>query len=237
MAIEIFSGWNKRPADDLEQQEPYRTYYFICEGSKTEPFYFKSLISNKKELDIHSSLKLCLLERTEADKTNSHPKHLLKYAENQKRKFLKDDYFDRTRDKMIIIFDADRFEYHDSNYTEIIETAETSGNILGITNPSFELFLLLHYPNSYKDTIEPLKDEFLKKENLTKKNHLITKKFNEKYGINSKHNSKIGDLIKQLNIAIIQEKELNQDIHNCKGRLTSNIGQIIQSIIDDNCSN
>ena len=30
------------------------------------------------------------------------------------------------------------------------------------------------------------------------------------------------------------EKKLNEDIHNCKGKITCNIGKIIQSIKDDN---
>ena len=33
--------------------------------------------------------------------------------------------------------------------------------------------------------------------------------------------------------AVRKEKKINQDIHNCKGVITSNIGQIIESIMNE----
>ena len=234
MPIEIYSGWTRRPTDSMPQQEPYKKYFFICEGSNTETYYIRSLINNKRELNIKSVIEILLLERTGEDKAKSHPKQLLEFAKTQKGSGKKN--FDAKRDKFVIVFDADRFEYHDKNYDSIVTDAENSGYILGITNPSFELFLLLHRPNSYIEIIEPLKDEFLKKKNLSGDNHLITKKFSEVFGINPKRSKKVGDLISNLHIAVMQEKNLNQDIHKCKGQLTCNIGQIIQSIINDTYS-
>jgi hypothetical protein len=52
-------------------------------------------------------------------------------------------------------------------------------------------------------------------------------------GVNPKKNSSIGELAKRVNIAIAQEKKINEDIHNCKGRVTCNIGKIIESIRND----
>ena len=52
----------------------------------------------------------------------------------------------------------------------------------------------------------------------------------EKTGMNSKHNSGIGNLALKIDIAIEQEKKINQDITDCKGKLTSNIAQIISGI-------
>ncbi len=55
----------------------------------------------------------------------------------------------------------------------------------------------------------------------------------QRTGINSKTNSAIGNLAENVRIAIDQEKHLNQDIHNCLGQLTSNIGKIIDMILAD----
>ena len=52
----------------------------------------------------------------------------------------------------------------------------------------------------------------------------------DKTGMNSKHNSDIGDLALKIDVAIEQEKKINQDISDCKGKLTSNIAQIISGI-------
>ena len=50
--IHEYSNWNLRSADTLEEIEPLRKFVFICEGSKTEDYYFKELI-NPKSNQIH----------------------------------------------------------------------------------------------------------------------------------------------------------------------------------------
>lgn len=43
MPVHTYTNWNSRPSDREEQVEPYRKYYFICEGANTETFYFENL--------------------------------------------------------------------------------------------------------------------------------------------------------------------------------------------------
>jgi len=52
-------------------------------------------------------------------------------------------------------------------------------------------------------------------------------------GINPKKNSAIGELAEKVEIAIEQEKKINEDIHQCKGQITCNIGRIIDEIRKD----
>ena len=52
-------------------------------------------------------------------------------------------------------------------------------------------------------------------------------------GINPKKNSAIGELAKKIEIAIEQEKNINEDIHQCKVQITCNIGRIIDEIRKD----
>ncbi len=52
-------------------------------------------------------------------------------------------------------------------------------------------------------------------------------------GINPKKNAMIGELAKKIDIAIEQEKKINEDIHKCKGQVTCNIGKIIEQIKND----
>ena len=114
----------------------------------------------------------------------------------------------------------------------IIKKGKSSGNILGVTNPSFELFLLLHFDGSFEQDILGNEEEYLKEENLSKKGYVYQKLF-KKTKMNSRKNPKIGELANNIFIAIKQEKLINQDIECCKGRLTSNIGKIVESIIKD----
>ena len=82
--VRSYTNWNSRTTDEEEQIEPYRKYFFICEGANTETWYFKKLIDIRKELNIHPLIDIRLLEKTEGDRDISFPRRLIKFAENQK---------------------------------------------------------------------------------------------------------------------------------------------------------
>ena len=46
----------------------------------------------------------------------------------------------------------------------IIKKGKSSGNILGVTNPSFELFLLLHFDGSLEQDILGSEEKYLKED-------------------------------------------------------------------------
>ena len=66
--VKSYTNWNSRATDEEEQIEPYRKYFFICEGANTETWYFKKLIDIRKSLNIHPLIDIRLLEKTEEDK-------------------------------------------------------------------------------------------------------------------------------------------------------------------------
>lgn len=228
--VKSYSNWNRRATDNQLQGEPYRKYFFICEGANTETWYFRKLIDLRKMLNIHPVIDLRLLEKTEGDRDISYPQKLINFAESQKNN--PEIRFDEERDKMIIVFDADIFEEKVNNYNELILRSE-QGNILAISNPAFELFLLLHFEGSYENEIVQNESEIIKNEKDGNQTFIYNLLLG-KTGLNSKKNSKIGDLAFQVETAILQEKRINQNIHDCKGKLTCNIGQIIESIRNDN---
>ena len=170
-----------------------------------------------------------LLEKTEGDRDISFPRRLIKFAENQKEN--PEIAFDKERDKMIVVFDGDIFEEKVLDYDELVAEGEKK-NILAVSNPAFELFLLLHYENSYEDDIEPKAEQIIQNE---KDGHqtFIYKLLLARTGINPKKNAAIGELAKNIEIAIEQEKKINEDIHQCKGQITCNIGRIIDEIRND----
>ena len=51
--------------------------------------------------------------------------------------------------------------------------------------------------------------------------------------INAKSNSEIGKLADKVLIAIEQEKKVNQDIRMLKGKISSNVGCVIEYIINE----
>ena len=225
--VRNYSNWNKRDADNIEQLEPYKKFFFICEGANTETWYFQKLVDLRKQLGIHPLIDICFLEKTEEDRDITYPIKLLKFADQQKKN--EEIGFDMEHDKMIVVFDADIFETKVENYDEILRIALENGDILAVSNPAFELFLLLHFPESYSEIISPNQTEILKNEKGGNQT-FIYKLLLEKCGMNCKKNSKIGELAQQIDIAIEQEKFLNQDITAVRGNLTCNIGKIIADI-------
>lgn len=228
MPIHTYSNWNRRHSDTEEQIEPYRKYFFICEGANTETFYFKKLIDLRKELNIHPLIDIRLWEKTGEDKDISFAKNLTTFAFAQKTK---DNGFDPDRDKLIIVFDADIFEEKVHGYEELIRKIEKS-DIAAVTNPSFELFLILHIENSFEQCILNQEKQYLTKDDTGSYRHAYTV-LHSLTGMNAKKNPQIGQLAENVLYAISQEKKINQDIHNCKGIVTSNIGAIIESIMNE----
>ena len=203
MPVHVYTNWNKRQSDLKEQIEPFRKYFFICEGANTESFYFKKLIDLRKELGIHPLIDVCFLEKTETDKNISFPSNLVKFAFEQKT--VETNEFDINRDNMVVVFDADIFEEKVKGYDKLIELIEKS-DIAAVTNPNFELFLLLHLKNSYENYIRGNEKEFLTKD--------IKNKYSYSYnllhditGINSKKNPNIGNLAQDVLCAISEEKK------------------------------
>lgn len=227
--VRSYTNWNSRRTDNEVQREPYRKYFFICEGVNTETWYFRKLIDIRKSLDIHPLIDIRLLEKTEGDKDISFPRKLIAFAESQKEN--EDISFDRERDKMIIVFDADIFEEKVQDYDEVVALGEVN-NILAVSNPAFELFLLLHFENAYEEDIKPNEAQIIKNEKDGNQT-FIYKLLLARTGMNPKKNSAIGELAKNVDTAIVQERKINEDIHVCKGKVTCNIGKIIEEIKND----
>ena len=226
--IRTYSNWNNRSTKSDDQIEPYRHYYFICEGKNTEKWYFEKLIDIRKELSIHSEIEIAYLEKTGEHENLSNPRKLIEFADEQKSKG--SIAFDTKFDKMIVIFDADVFESRLNNYEQVIENG-LKNNMLGVTNPSFELFLLLHYENSADQVILPEASNIIQNNwvgNGQNRRRVIEDIFRKKSGMRPKTNKGVGELANNVLIAINQEKKLNNDITLCKGTVTCNIGKKVK---------
>ncbi len=232
MPIHTYSSWNIRLSDQDNQREPYRKYYFICEGANTETYYFRRLIDRRRELGIHPLIEICLCEKTEEDRDISFPRKLLVFANQQKQEMISKDEFDRDRDRMILVFDGDIFEEKVQGYEDLIEDIEHENNIAAVSNPGFELYLILHFKNAYHLYIQGNEDKFLQMDEKRRYSyayhtlHGLTK-------MNAKTNKDIGLLADHVLTAIEEEKKINQDIHNLKGNVSCNIGAIIESILNE----
>ena len=230
MPVHTYTNWNSRPSDKEDQIEPYRKYFFICEGANTETFYFRKLIDLRKTLGIHPLIDVRLWEKTDEDRNLSFPKNLVAFAEKQKS--VPENGFDLERDKMVVVFDGDIFEEKVAGYDELIASIEEKMDIAAVTNPGFELFLILHVSGSYDQYIKNHEADYLKTDDVGKYSYAAAV-FHDLTGMNPKKNPDVGELAERIHVAIAQEKLINQDIHNLKGIVSSNVGKIIEGIINE----
>ena len=86
--------------------------------------------------------------------------------------------------------------------------------------------------NAYHDIIRPHEGELLENRKQNKK-RFAQALFTKEYRINPKSNPAVGDLAHDVDIAIEQEKHLNQDVGRCLEMLTCNVGQAIETIKND----
>lgn len=226
-----YTNWNKRDYDKEEKIEPYRKYYFICEGQNTEKYYFKRLIDLRKQLNISPFIDIIFLEKTGKDIGSSNPKSLIALADDfiKKNKYK----FDVNFDKIILVFDLDIYENDNEEFQKIIYDTNKKGYMLAVTNPSFELFLLLHKENSLNDIIIPNEQNIVKNEWVGKnknRKRFINDLFYKTFNFDPKSSDKVKAFVEDVAIAISQEQRINNDYTNSHNRLTSNIGKTIEKI-------
>lgn len=230
MPLTLKNNWLKRPFDDSPEMEEYKTYYFVCEGQNTEMWYMEELINCLSEKVRPNQVRLSLLEKTGKDATSSHPKKLLELSKEVVVE--KYDNFDTDIDKMVLIFDLDVYRRKKDEFQELLENREDY-HIFAYSNPTFELFLLLHKEDAYKQVIEPNSKEIFENKKIGNSKKYLEKLTSEVFGINPKTNKDIGKLAKDIDTAIKEEKNINENEKECLTKLTCNIGLVIENIIND----
>lgn len=215
-----------RFSDAGEAIEPRRRLYLLYEGAHTERLYFSSLVAllNRKGLPKYLAVNRC--DRTEGDEGASNPKKLLELAGT----VMADGAFSE-EDEVAIVFDADVYKDDVDGYCELLKECEDSGVVPYVTYPAFELFLLLHLENGLERWITPNEAEILENRKKGKRRYL-DRLFSEATGMNPKSNPQIGKLATNYSLACEQEGGLNQDSSRAIGALTSNVGLLVQHLLE-----
>lgn len=120
-----------------ERREAFRDARLIViasEGKDTERIYFKALAKEYTNLRVH----VHILERSENDQNNSSPEHVLKQLNDYKSKYdLEAD------DELWLVVDKDRWTEAMLSHVAT-ECSQEVAMHMALSNPCFELWLLLH---------------------------------------------------------------------------------------------
>ncbi len=117
-----------------------RLIVIACEGSETEPRYFAAL----KAAFQKSNLQVEILSRKEwgIAATNSAAKHVIECLNRFKKQYniAKDD-------ELWILLDGDKDNFSEGQLSEIAQLCTQKKYNLALSNPTFEVWLLLHFEN------------------------------------------------------------------------------------------
>ena len=204
-----------------------RNIYFLVEGKNTEQYYFDSLI-NESSFDPYDNINFFSFTKLGNDEGLTQPRKMLEkaneYANDKKNKF------NKNIDIIYVIFDLDVFNNDQSEINKLLKYKKKYIK-LGFSNPAFELFLLLHLDDAYNKYIKK------NKKNILLNNYVNGKRFvnnlvYEITGVNTKKSEKVGLFALNFKNAIKEEKKINEKFSYSGSKVTSNIGKIIESLME-----
>lgn len=205
-------------------KEPKSKYFIVPEGDKTELQYFQGVKNSREEIGIKDLIEIIPVENEESEFGQSHP---LKKIENFK-KSLEDKkiIYDNEIDKVCFIVDRDPQNFNEEQYDNFIDKCVKNGYFSYISNPTFELFLIMH-----KDKILELdRKELLENRKINKNKRFLEVELSKFFGCN-KRNIKFDKFKNNIKTAIKNEKLFCEDISGLKTELGSNVGNLLDEMI------
>lgn len=144
--------------------------------------------------------------------------------------------YEKDFDKICLILDRDYRSFKDSQYDEVLKICEDENFLLGITNPNFEFYLLLHIDDCSSLDLAKIEDN--PKKTANKK--YVEYELNNKIGalpadslITNRHYKKNNY---DANFFVKKFSEFKKNIQNYESNniyLKDNIGSSLQHILDD----
>ncbi|NLD27028.1 MAG: RloB domain-containing protein [Acholeplasmataceae bacterium] len=226
---ERVSLYNRYTEERIGMVTPFRTYYLIMEGTKTEPIYFQLLEKKLLALRVRNNIRLIYLERTLNDRGSNTPDQLFRFLRLFRAQKNDPDavYF--------MVFDRDSYKNRpnpEKSYLDFLNRIKNAPVRLIVSSPCFELWLLLHRLNAYRDLILPDQEAIFQNERLSSGYTYISKMVKDLFGFNPK--SMIPDFfLNGLNNALKQSPLLTSDPVRMATEIGENIGDFIAELMQD----
>lgn len=219
-----------REASKLERTSlglnPKSKYYIIPEGEKTEIQYFLGIRDNAREININSLIEVIPIENDDEELGQSHPiRKITNFNEDiENNKFL----YDKEIDKVCFVIDRDLQNFSEQQYDNFLKMCKDYNYKVYVSNPTFELFLLLH-----DDKIFDIdKTAMLENRRVSNSKRFLEVKLSEIFGCNKK-NINFEKFKVNIKKAINNEKQFEENLINLKHNLGSNVGTLLDEMIED----
>lgn len=208
-------------------EEPKSKYYIIPEGDNTEIQYFCGIRDNAEELNIKPLIEIVPVENDEDEEGQSHP---LRKLDNFNKSLAEGNFtYNENVDKAIFVIDRDPQNLSEEQLDEFIMNCDKDGYFVYLSNPTFELFLIMH-----DDKIFDLdRQKMLENRRETRRSkRFLEIKLSEIFGCN-KRNIDFEKFKPNIKKAIKNEKKFCEDLEKLKIELGSNVGKLLDTIIED----
>lgn len=219
-----------REASKLERTSlglnPKSKYYIIPEGEKTEIQYFLGIRDNAREININSLIEVIPIENDDEELGQSHPiRKITNFNEDiENNKFL----YDKEIDKVCFVIDRDPQNFSEQQYDNFLKMCKDYNYKVYVSNPTFELFLLMH-----DDKIFDIdKTAMLENRRVSNSKRFLEVKLSEIFGCNKK-NINFEKFKGNIKKAINNEKQFEENLINLKHNLGSNVGTLLDEMIED----
>ncbi|WP_299695451.1 RloB family protein [uncultured Vibrio sp.] len=212
-----------KPVYDEYQEDPKRVIIISCEGSVTEPEYFNTI---KVKLAKYLS-DIIEIEVVNKQNNASEPQNVMANLQRYVEAY---DYR-KEHDSLWLVCDREKVDARKKHLKEIMPICKENGYKLAISNPLFELWLLMHitdisqYDKKVLFANEPVNAsrKFIDKQ----LSNILDNGYNKKAGRFNKDIVTYENLIR----AIEQEKTLENNEDLLLDNLGSNIGELINDIL------
>ena len=208
-----------------------KKYFLVVEGSKTEIQYFNGIFNYRRELNINTLIDIIVLERESRNATDSHPIHILNGIINKLKETGEDKLDYRSEiDEIWLIFDRDPSSLNKVQFEYIDKMCKQYGFHIGLSNPNFEFWLLLHLSGIEKYD----KSLLLENKKVGAKRRFIEKELSNRLeGGYNKNNIGFERFKENVYLAIEQEKFFCEDIYDMIYFLGSYIGLLLSSMMNN----
>ena len=185
-----------------DRKEAYRDVRLIIiasEGKETEKIYFNALAKVFRNPRVHVKV----LERREDEQHNSSPLHVLNQLNNYK-----DQYSLEADDALWLVIDKDRWS--DAVLSQVAQKCSQDCNMqMALSNPCFELWLLLHLVNAAKLSCEEQQRWLINRRKTKRSDPYLKVCLREEMGSYHESNYNAEALVINVKDAIARARELD----------------------------
>jgi len=189
---------------EKKKRQPNKRILILCEGEKTEPYYFQGLKSDKYTRNKLSALRIEISDtkKNTAKELVIEAKQFKKNAEREKNPY----------DNIWVVFDKDGYSKH----PQAFDQANSNDIRIAFSSISFEFWFLLHF--QYTTKVFKKADDVI--------NFLKNNKFMPDY---EKNNNNYSILKDKTDLAIANAKKLRINVHDIDDGIKTNDKKLQQN--------